>query len=198
MQEIAVITVLSNDKPGVIDAVAQCVKQHGGNWLESKLAQMAGKFVGVIRIRVDKTEFEPLKQSLSLLKQNGIHTTYEVIYKDIGSKGIDANKSLEGNIDFDSKKAHLRASFHAIGPDRKGIIKELSSAFLAKNINVDTLETKLSSMPYSGDPLFEAAGEVDIPGNSDNNDQRLNELHQQLDDIADDLGIDISLSINQE
>ena len=190
MQEIAVITVLSNDKPGVIDALAQCAKQHGGNWLESKLAQMAGKFVGVIRISVDKSEFEALTQSLNLLKSQGIYTTCEAIYKDI--EAHTNAKEINGS---DSNIAHLRASFHAIGPDRKGIIKELSSAFLAKNINVDTLETKLSSMPYSGDPLFEAAGTVDIPEGGGNNDKRLNELHQQLDDIADDLGIDISLSI---
>lgn len=187
MQEIVVITVISDDKPGVVEAIAQSINQCGGNWLESKLAQMAGKFVGVIQVSVEKTELERFENELKSLAKRGIHTTCEPF----------TGTALHTQNDSTVVKEHnLRASFHAVGPDRKGIIKELSSAFLAKDINVETLETKLSSMPYSGEPLFEASGLVDIPSDSTNHDKALNELHQRLDDIANELGIDISLSVN--
>ena len=36
-----VITVISADKPGLVESLAQVINRHGGNWLESRMARMA-------------------------------------------------------------------------------------------------------------------------------------------------------------
>jgi len=176
MQEHLVLTVTSHDKPGVIEAIAQSISAHNGNWLESKLAQLAGKFVGVIRVSIQTEHVQPLETSLQALHGKGIYVVSEI-------------EGLTENL----KKLGHSASFHALGPDRQGIIKELSSAFASHHINVEELDTTLSSMPYSGEPLFEASGRILMP-----DAQNIDDLHSHLDEIANDLGIDISVKLNTQ
>ena len=45
-----VLTVFAPDKPGQVERIAQCIAEHGGNWLESRMARLAGQFAGIVRI----------------------------------------------------------------------------------------------------------------------------------------------------
>ncbi|MCZ7019144.1 glycine cleavage system protein R, partial [Salmonella enterica] len=47
-----VLTVIAADKPGVVERVAHCIAERGGNWLESRMAHMAGQFAGILRVSV--------------------------------------------------------------------------------------------------------------------------------------------------
>ena len=69
-----IITVISDDKPGVVEVLADTIRLHQGNWLESRLTQLAGKFAGVIRVQVESTHTEALQASLSALSSKGIKT----------------------------------------------------------------------------------------------------------------------------
>lgn len=169
-----ILSVLSNDRPGIIKLIAATVAKHQGNWLESRLTQLAGKFAGVIRICVDAQQVADLQASLQELKHQGIRVISE---------------ELHNTNPFASTHT---ASFSAIGPDRQGIVLEITQAFTQYNINVAHLNTNCSSVPYSGEPLFEAHGELHIPM-----DANLDHLSDQLDTIADALGIDISLDNGQ-
>lgn len=166
------ISIISDDKPGVVEALAETISQESGNWLESRLTKLSGKFAGVIRVSVKKDHVDQLESKCQQLQEKGIWTKIDHIDSD--------NATAEGK-----RTAHI----HALGPDRSGIVRELSRALVSQNINVANLETRLSSMPYSGDPLFEATGELEIPENAD-----LDSLNDTLDRIADSLALDISMS----
>jgi glycine cleavage system regulatory protein len=171
MTEHLLISVISDDKPGVVKAIASAVSSHGGNWLESRLAQLAGKFAGVIRIAINPEDKTALCNALAELSQQGIKAVVDTAEdKAVVSKG------------------GKTADFTAVGPDRKGIVYEISQAFTQYNINVDELTTRYSSMPYSGEPLFEAYGTLSVPAGTD-----WDKLQDQLDEIADALAMDITL-----
>ncbi len=166
-----VLTVSSNDKPGVIEKVSSVVEANGGSWLESRLAHLAGKFVGVVCVGLDESKEDALIAGLKALEQSaGIQICTE-------------RAQLADNSD-----TPIAARFSAIGPDRVGIIKEIASAFARQGINVEELETTLSSMPYSGDPIFEAVGRLSLPSAID-----LRDLYDKLDSIANDLGLDLDV-----
>ncbi|MGI9430405.1 MAG: glycine cleavage system protein R, partial [Bythopirellula sp.] len=55
-----VLTVLGQDRPGLVDAIAQAVADHGGNWVESRMAHLAGHFAGILRVEVDADQAEAL------------------------------------------------------------------------------------------------------------------------------------------
>ncbi|WP_096087594.1 glycine cleavage system protein R [Agaribacterium haliotis] len=170
MQKHYILSVTSDDKPGLVEAIASVVEGCGGNWLESRLAHLSGKFVGVVRIAIEKSAAEKLLQQLKALKQDGI---------DISAADIPSGET---------SKAPSNARFSAVGPDRSGIIKEISRAFSRHNINVEELESDLSSMPYSGEPIFEARGTLSVPA-----DLELRSLHEKMDAIANDLGLDLDV-----
>lgn len=165
-----ILSIISDDEPGVVKHLAQIVSQHGGNWQESRLTQLAGKFAGVVRIAVDAQQREALQQALTALKAQGIRVLVEDIDK------------------LNRQVASRSARFSLAGPDRPGIVLEITQAFMRYQINVEDLNTHCSSMPYSGEPLFEADGVLSLPTATD-----LEQLSDQLEEIGDNLGLDIHI-----
>lgn len=165
-----VITLLTDDKPGVVQKIAGAIASAGGNWLESRMSQLAGKFAGILKIGIDADKIEALTTSLAALADQGIQVL------------IDSAKD-------DSAQPGRMFSFELIGADRTGIVSEISQAFSASQINIDDLETYCTSMPWSGEPLFQATGILIAPETT-NKDQLLDQLHL----IEDRLGLDISLT----
>ena len=58
MPDFLVLTVIADDKPGIVEKLSSVIADHHGNWLESRMAQMAGKFAGILRISIDSEHRE--------------------------------------------------------------------------------------------------------------------------------------------
>jgi len=67
-----VLTVIAADKPGVVERIAQCIASFGGNWLESRMAHMAGQFAGILRVSVPVENRQALIAALEDLSTHGI------------------------------------------------------------------------------------------------------------------------------
>lgn len=171
MQKHYTLSVTSNDKPGVVEHISKTIESCEGSWLESRLAHLAGKFVGVVRVRVASAKADELNQNLKRLALEGINIHVEA---------LPLPEADNTNV--------VNATFSAVGPDRIGIVKEIAAAFRHQGINVEELDTKLSSMPYSGDPIFEAHGLLSIPSHID-----FKEFYDKMDTIANDLGLDLDV-----
>lgn len=165
-----IVTLISDDKPGIVESIARVIAAYDGNWLESQLAHLAGKFAGVIRVQIKENRQSELVAALEQLSQQQIR-----VFVDESS-------------DVPNSKSAITLSFHATGPDRPGIVREISGALAQYQINLEKLDTRLSSMPYSGEPLFEAEGIMAIP-----NSLERHQLAEHLDRIANELAMDIVL-----
>ncbi|MFQ5349742.1 MAG: ACT domain-containing protein, partial [Thermoanaerobaculia bacterium] len=42
MQQTLVMTLIGRDRPGLVEALAAIIEEHGGNWEESRMVQLAG------------------------------------------------------------------------------------------------------------------------------------------------------------
>ena len=166
-----VLTVISDDKPGVVETLAKTIGEHGGNWLECRMSHLAGKFAGILRVSVEADKLEELSQSLLNLHSHGLKVIVETAQVRVAA--TEAPKAI---------------NFNLVGNDRPGIVRELSQALANRNINVDELNTDYSSMPWSGEPMFTASGLLQIPTSTD-----MDELQEQLDTISDELAVDITL-----
>ena len=174
MNKTLVLSLTADDKPGIVETIANTVNRHHGNWLESQLAQLAGKFAGVISVSIANENIEDLRKTLNTLEKQGIYIQVDQIDQ---SQDTQAEGAL--------------GQLLITGPDRVGIVKEVSKALADQSINVYSLNTWLSSMPYSGDPLFEAEASILIPEHVDTH-----AIQDKLDAIADNLGIDVSLNLD--
>ncbi len=169
MNTCLVLTVISDDKPGVVELLAHTINQHQGNWLESRMSHLAGKFAGILQLAVASEQEAALRKALENLSSRGLKVVVE------NASSLD-------------KPASRAFHFSVVGADRPGIVYEIAQAFAGRNINMDELETHYSSMPWSGEPLFEATGTIEVP-----KEVNMDALWEQLDLIADELAVDIRL-----
>ncbi|WP_347330938.1 glycine cleavage system protein R [Marinimicrobium locisalis] len=174
MQHYLILTLISDDKPGIVERLAQIIQEYEGNWLESRLSHLAGKFAGIVQVAVPQAQREPLTKALEALGAQGFKLVVE-------------------SAEAEERPAFRALRFTVAGPDRSGIVREIAQAFARRQINLGELETDYSSMPWSGEPMFQANGVIEVPESVN-----MDELYDEMDSIADELAIDIRLEEDGE
>ena len=166
-----VLTLLGPDRPGLVEAVADTIAAHGGNWLESRMAHLAGKFAGILRVEVPAQNTAPLMSALALLEGRGLRIVLEPA---AGSGGAEPLQAME---------------LELIGLDRPGLVREVSRLLAQQGINVEELSTDRSSAPMSGDMMFRARARLSVPASAD-----LARLRKDVERLAGDLMVEIRLA----
>lgn len=166
-----ILTVISPDKPGLVEHLSRVVVTHQGNWLESAFSRLGGQFAGILRVQVPIEQRESFQTSVQALAQQGIRVTLDD--EVVASAGADAALPL---------------SLDLVGHDKPGIVRDISQALAARQINVENLTTELVSGSMSAELLFKAQAHLMAPATLD-----VVELQQALEAIASDLMVDISL-----
>ena len=166
-----VLTAIGDDRPGLVEELATAISAQGGNWLEASMAQLAGKFAGIVNVAVPAEKVEALKAALAQLK--GLKVSAEIA----GTGGAEKS-ALVGR--------HL--TLNLVGHDRIGIIREVSQVLARHAVNVEELATYTSSAPMSAEVLFHAEAELFAAP-----DFNARALKLELEKLSDDLMVDISL-----
>jgi glycine cleavage system regulatory protein len=171
MQRLLVMTVIGQDRPGLVDSVAALVAEHGGNWLESRMSRLGGQFAGILRVEVPGENELPLVAALKKLESRGLTV---VVHPD-QPKPIPA--------------AARQSLLEIVGQDRPGIVREISHALASFGVNVEDLETECASAAMSGETLFKARARLSLPESCDTA-----QIREKLERIAADLIVEISLA----
>jgi glycine cleavage system regulatory protein len=169
MKSYLVMTVLGNDRPGLVSSLADTVASHGGNWLESRMARLAGQFAGIVRIECAPDTVDALIHELQTPGRSGLTIT---AVREEEDETID-RRTLVVDV---------------VGNDRPGIVRELSAAVASAGGNIEELTTGLESAPMSGHPMFRAHGIVSIPENT-----KTEVLIASIECLGGDLTVDVSL-----
>src|SRR6478736_5073980 len=72
-----VVTVIGNDRPGIVERLSEVVLAAGANWEESRMARLAGKFAGILRISVAAARADALAAGLRALASDGLTVVVE-------------------------------------------------------------------------------------------------------------------------
>src|SRR5690625_1612099 len=64
-----VLTAIGDDRPGLVSAPSSVVDDHGGSWVDSSLALLAGKFAGIVLVDVAESRAERFVQELATLAE---------------------------------------------------------------------------------------------------------------------------------
>ncbi|WP_417661647.1 glycine cleavage system protein R [Pseudomonas sp.] len=164
-----VLTVIAQDQPGLVERVAQCVANHGGNWLESRMSRMAGQFAGILRVAVPAESHTELVTALQGLNVHGIRVLL-------------AESGAEPSCNWKPIMLDL------VGNDRPGIVRDITRLLTELGVNVESLQTEVMPAPMSSEPLFHAESMLAVPlGLS------LDELKTQLETLADDLMVELNI-----
>lgn len=145
MQTTLVMTVIGVDRTGLVEAIAQVVAEHGGNWLESRMCRLGGEFAGIVRVAVPALQRNFLEAALT--KLSGLTIV------------------VRGDEPIPSAAQAVLVALEVVGQDRPGIVREITRALSAEGINVEELATECVSAPMSGEALFQARAKISVPAN---------------------------------
>lgn len=170
MSTFLVLTVIADDKPGIVEQLSAVIAEQGGNWLESRMSHMAGKFAGILRVSIDEEKSNTLVSALASLSSSGIV--------------VNAEHSKDAGDTISSKDLTL----NLVGNDRPGIVREVSQTLAKLGVNVLELTTNCESAAMSADPLFRTVAHLRVP-----QDFESDELTDALEAISNDLMVEINL-----
>lgn len=164
-----VLTVIAQDQPGLVERIAQCIGEHGGNWLESRMSRMAGQFAGILRVDVPLDSHSDLVTALEALQAHGIRVQ------------IAAGGTEPANV-WQAIRLEL------VGNDRPGIVRDITRLLSSQGVNLESLNTEVLPAPMSGELLFRAEALLAVPQTL-----ALEQLQAHLETLADDLMVELKL-----
>lgn len=168
MNHYLALTIIADDRPGIVEKVADMVASHGGNWLESNMSRLAGKFAGILLVDIAADKQDALLAALDTLESQGIRVSGETSR---------AAETTTGDY----------LGLTVVGNDRPGIVGELSSLLAKHHVNVEELGTHCENAPMSSEILFRATAKVSLPINGLNKEQ----LQEALEALSDDLMVEL-------
>lgn len=164
-----VLSVIGDDRSGLVAALSDVVSDHGGSWERSHVTELAGVFAGVVLVRIPTDQAEAFRGALGPLKDQGL---------------LDVTiRSAVADDDEDAPTVR----FEVVGTDRPGIVREVSSRLASLDVGIVDLQTWTESAAMAGSPLFRAEAVVRLADGI----TRATVI-DALEDLSSDLMVDVA------
>ncbi len=165
-----VLTVVGDDRQGLVAAVADVVTAHGGNWENSQLAELAGAFAGIIEVSVPPDRLDELRSALA------------------GLDGLLTIAAHTGDAAPAEAAPDRHFAFRVLGNDHPGIVREVSATLSAHGLSIERMTTETSDAAMSGGRLFEATIAAKVPASVD-----VDAVQAALERLAAEIQVDVTL-----
>ncbi|RDE24591.1 glycine cleavage system protein R [Motiliproteus coralliicola] len=144
MKTTLVISLIGEDRPGLVELLSQRVLELRGHWLASQFCRLQGQFAGTLQVRVAKEHSMALKQGLQQLQSQGL----QVMVADAKPTRQVPNYGLQ---------------LRFVGPDRCGVIAEISEALRSLGVSINSLDSHCEPAPMSNESIFHACFDTLVP-----------------------------------
>ncbi len=161
----AVLTCIGQDRPGLVNAIAEQISAAGGNWLESRLEHLAGQFAGIVLIHVAEDRIPALTVALQALP--GLSVTI-----------------ARGTTTTEPPREPL--VLELLGHDRPGIVRDVTQAITRLGVNIEEFSSSIESAPFTGEDMFRAVLKLGLPEHVSSD-----EVRRILEKLADEIMVDI-------
>ncbi|MCB2077271.1 MAG: amino acid-binding protein [Novosphingobium sp.] len=170
MKSHVILTVLGSDRPGLTQALADGVLAAGGNWLESRLSQLGGKYVGSVLVEIEDDARNTLEEEVRKIDATGLRVVIVQAEQERGEVG----KVMW---------------FELVGQDRPGIVREVTSVLTGLGVNIEDMETSLEMGAWSGERLFRAELRLSLPDGTTSDD-----VQAALEAISGEIMVDFTIN----
>ena len=150
--------------------MADAVYDAGGNWLESHLSRLGGKYVGAVLVEIEAGRQSALEDAVAAIDAEGLR----VAVLPAGDAVALAGETL---------------AVELVGQDRPGIVREVSRVLAALGVNIDDFTTATEHGSWSGEPLFRAAATLALPAGLSSQAVR-----EALEAISGEIMVDFTIS----
>jgi glycine cleavage system regulatory protein len=159
------LTIVGPDRPGLVRMISEALAAHGGSWLESRMARLAGQFAGIVMVEAP----EALLADLAALEIEGLRITGTVTGAHVAAPATGPRLMLE-----------------VVGNDRPGIVHDVTQVLAARGVNIEELTTGVASGAFSGQNLFRANIVIRAP-----NEDVVESLSAGLERLGNEMMVDI-------
>lgn len=168
MQQQYVITFAGADRTGLVEALADMVTAHGGDWQQSELTRLGGAFAGAILVNVSTQGVADLNRAIESEQANDLV---------VSLTPVEASPMLEPNL-------YLTLT----GPNRPGIVYEVTHELSDSDINILHFSSSVENAAWSGGELFIAELATRAPESLD-----IAELRDRLDHLENKMTLEIDI-----
>lgn len=172
MDRTVILTVVGSDRPGLTRAIADAVYVAGGNWLESHLSRLGGKYVGSVLVELPEDRLDELEQAARGIDAIGIKVDI------IAPAGTD-------------ERAGQSLTIEIVGQDRPGIVREVTTVLAGLDVNIEDFSTAIEGSAWSGAPLFKGKMKLLIPENLSTD-----KVGEALEGISGEIMVDFASATN--
>ena len=166
-----VLTFVGDDRPGLVNAIADKVAARGATWLESRSVRLAGKFAGVVLVSVPDEGVAALELSLRDLAHAGLRI------------GIERGAAAE------PEKPRRTVKLDIVGNERPGIVRDVTQALTHLGVNIEEFTSGLEGEPFTGVMMFHAAARLSVP-----DALKLDDLRKALERLAGEIMVDLNVA----
>ncbi len=167
-----VLTLIGDDRAGLVSAVATAVSDHGGNWDRSQMAELGGKFAGIVLVTIPDDRVDEFTNALEPL-----HGLLDVtVQRAVQSPSADASAGT------------TTWSLELLGSDRPGIVSDITGVLAEHGVSIDAFTSVTREAPMASGMLFEAVADLVVPADAD-----VGALRIALENLANELMVDIDI-----
>ncbi len=170
MKTRVILNAAGSDRPGLTRALAEAVHGAGGNWLESHLSRLGGRYVGAVLIEIEADRLGHFSAAIAGVDAAGLSVTLAPA----GDEPARAGEVLR---------------LELVGQDRPGIVREVTGVLAKLNVNIEDFTTTIQNGAWSGERLFHAAATLDIPPSTSSN-----EVRDALEAISGEIMVDFNFT----
>lgn len=169
-----ILSVIGSDRPGLTEALARAVLSVGGNWLESHLSRLGGLYVGSVLVSIERGSVDDLRAAVRAVDVHGL----DVRIADAAEGQAAPGEALQLSL---------------VGQDRPGIVRLVTAALSALDVNIEAFDTRVAAEPHSGAPLFHLEARLRLPSGLP-----ASAVQAALEDISAEIMVDTSLTVAKE
>jgi len=171
MNKSFIITILGPDQPGLVKSLSETLNKFQGNWTESRMTHLAGKFAGIVRVSLPVEQFEKLSLALNEIQTD----TFRILIEEASSINKDEPEHI--------------LSLELMAQDRPGIIQDITHQLAKLNVNIEELESNVKEASMSGGTLFCAQLKLSLPSGI-----KAEVVQDTLEEMSDQFMVDINFS----
>lgn len=161
-----VLTIVGDDRAGLVQSVADVVSENGGNWETSELAELAGAFAGIVLVDVPDVRLSALTEALQ-----GLDGLLRVAVHGGSAVHAPIGRPL---------------TFSVLGNDHPSIVRDMTGILTRNGITIETFSSRTREAPMAGEMLFEAAVAARVPDDAD-----VPQVVAELERLAGELQVEL-------
>jgi glycine cleavage system regulatory protein len=165
-----ILSAVGSDRPGLTQVLAEAILGAHGNWLESHLSHLGGKYVGSVLVEVEQDRLPALTDAIGQIDASGLHVSMVAAGEPVHSPGYPL-------------------SIEVVGQDRPGIVREVTAVLSRLGVNIEDFVSSTQKSAWSGEPIFRCEARVRVP-----TETGFEQVQSALEAISGEIMVDLAVT----